>query len=204
MNPSYETSRVMNQVFSNKLNINCPGSSKIKLDSVSFNNKCDDGVTKGIIIDKCENKSECSIEMSKCNNIDFDVKYRCENPAFPNTDISGSIKQIFSNNKNLSGNNISMSTQEESKPAVNNAEVKVAEAPARKYSVSLYGYEIPYWVIALVVVAVVYYLHSKGHLKGLFGTQQMAISNRNILNEGVTDVLQTPQVIKNILARRTY
>jgi hypothetical protein len=67
------------------------------------------------------------------------------------------------------------------------------------------GYKLPYWVLIVVGLLVLYYLYSKGVFNGLLGTQSVAITDKSVLQvapTGVTDGIQTPEVVRRLLSLR--
>ncbi len=67
---------------------------------------------------------------------------------------------------------------------------------------NILGFNVPHWVLIALLLIVVFYLYRNGSLKNLFsGTQNVTIADKTVLMQqtGVTDGVQTPDVVKRLL-----
>ncbi len=67
------------------------------------------------------------------------------------------------------------------------------------------GYKLPYWVLIVAGLLVLYYLYTKGVFNSLMGTQSVMITDKSVLRlppTGVTDGIQTPEVVRKLLGMR--
>jgi len=65
------------------------------------------------------------------------------------------------------------------------------------------GYDVPYWVVLVLVVLVVYVLYTHGYLNGVLESQNYSVANgkSNVLAEVGSDV-RTPEAVKRIMNMR--
>jgi|694.fasta_scaffold108074_4 hypothetical protein len=65
------------------------------------------------------------------------------------------------------------------------------------------GYDVPYWVVLVLVVLVVYVLYTHGYLNGVLEVQHLKVANgeSNILKDVGSDI-RTPEAVKRIMNMR--
>lgn len=65
------------------------------------------------------------------------------------------------------------------------------------------GYNVPYWVVLVLVILVVYVLYTHGYLNGVLESQNYSVANgkSNVLAEVGSDV-RTPEAVKRIMNMR--
>lgn len=96
--------------------------------------------------------------------------------------------------KNLLHNDI-VDMSEQIKPQEHPVEVK------RDNAIQVLGYRIPYWVLIVVALVVVYFLYQRGTFDGLLGRQTtvVTLADNSVLQvPTVEPLLETPPVIKRL------
>lgn len=69
-----------------------------------------------------------------------------------------------------------------------------SHALVSRSGLNVLGYNVPWWVVVVVIVLVTYVLYDRGYLSGVFGTKTVSLRNANLQ----IDSVKIPEGVKEL------
>lgn len=85
------------------------------------------------------------------------------------TSVVAANQPVASTNQSVSSTSQSASSQNPVQTETNPGEIQKAETWLKSTSFTLFGYNVPWWVVIIVGIVVLYYLYENGYLASIVG-----------------------------------